>query len=134
MSQKLTKHGENMSDQEIEANEVQKETIDIKKTSFINSLFFSTGTIVGLAIVFIATTFISGWYIFTLSDREKQIVRNEDWINAHENIIISARDHQQQLTVLMDSIPRLASRKRILHTEIDDQNTSLTSMKSEYDR
>ncbi len=139
MSRKSKKHGEIMSDQEninqeIDENKVQKETVDIDKTSFIDSLFFSTGTIAVLGIVFVVTSFICGWYVFTLSDREKQIVENENWINAHENIIMSAQNHQQKLTVLMDSIPRIEAKKQNLQSQIDDQNESLISMESVYNQ
>ena len=69
-------------------------------SSLIDSLFFSSATIGIVGAVFLITMFISGWYIFTLKDRETELIRAQEWVNAHESIILSAKENQEKLNIL----------------------------------
>ena len=139
MSRKSKKHGEIMSDQEninqeIDENKVQKETVDIKKTSFIDSLFFSTGTIAVLGIVFVVTSSICGWYVFTLSDREIQIQKSEESLRDYDKILETAKIKKVEEQNLIMSIAEKKSDVAKLKMDTDVYTKAKSTSQTEFNK
>ena len=101
-------------------------------SSLIDSLFFSSATIVIVGAVFLITMFISGWYIFTLKDRETELIRAQEWVNAHESIILSAKENQEKLNILKKEVAEMESKKNILTIELQDKKEDLRVVENDY--
>ena len=126
---------DNLKNDPIEESSVGQE-IDPhqQKSSLIDSLFFSTVTIVVVGVIFLVTMFISGWYIFTIKDREKDLIIAEEWVDAHQPIITSAKENKEKLNALMIEVDNAESNKSILTVELNDKKEEKRSIEIEYRR
>ena len=116
MFPKSKKHGENMNDtvkndQQENTEVTQERNLDQEESSLIDSLFFSTSTIALIGVAFLVAMFISGWYIFSLKDRQVELIKAKEWVDAHESIIISAKENQERLNALQDTIAKTQAEK-----------------------
>ena len=78
--------------------------------------------------------FISGWYIFSLKDRQVELIKAKEWVDAHESIIISAKENQERLNALQDTIANAQAEKNNLFVIVNDAKESLSRAQSEYNR
>jgi len=105
-----------------------------KKISLINSLFFSTTTIIIIGIIFLLSMFISGWYIFTIKDRESDLIKAKEWVDGHQTIINSAKENQNKLNALILDVNDAVAEKRILLVELEDKKNDLKSIENDYNK
>ena len=128
-----------MSDQENNNSQTESNTEEVlddklANSSIIDSLFFSTGTIAALGIVFLVSIFICGWYIFTLSDREIQIQKSEESLRNYDKIIESAKIKQTEEKNLIMSIAEKKSDVAKLKMDADIYTKAKSTSQSEFDR
>ena len=102
MYQKLKKYGEKM----------------VKKEKLINKLFFSTPILLITFVVFLISMFASGWYVFTLKDREVKLEKAAQWIERSKGIIEETKKSQALLDRLKIDLNNAAASKKILDDEI----------------
>lgn len=128
-----------MSDQENNNFQTESKTEEtligkLANSSIIDSLYFSTGTIAALGIVFLISTFICGWYVFTLSDREIQIQKSEESLRNYDKIIESAKIKQTEENNLIMSIAEKKSDVAKLKIDADVYAKAKSTSQSEFDR
>lgn len=104
------------------------------KRSLINSLFFSTTAILIVGAIFLISMFLSGWYIFTIKDREVDLIKAKEWVEGHQTIINSAKENQNKLNDLILEVNDAVSEKRILLVDIEDRKSELKSVENDYNR
>ena len=80
MFQKLKRYGEKMDEKE----------------KLINRLFFSTPILLIIFTIFLITMFVSGWYVFTLKDREVKLEKAAQWIERSKEIIERAQKQRSR--------------------------------------
>ncbi len=88
------------------------------KKSFIDSIFFSTSIVIVVGTISIISIFVMSWYVFSLKDREVQILKAQEWIDSSSAIISTAQEQYYLLNALRDTIPRMEATKRLLLLEI----------------
>lgn len=104
------------------------------KRSLLDSLFFSTTAIAIIGAIFFISMFLSGWYIFTIKDREADLIKAKEWVAGHQTIINSAKENQNKLNDLILEVNDAVSEKRILLIDIEDRKSELISVENDYNR
>ena len=89
-----------------------------KKEKLINKLFFSTPILLITFVVFLISMFASGWYVFTLKDREVELEKAAQWIERSKGIIEETKKSQALLDRLKIELNNAAASKKILDEEI----------------
>jgi len=92
--------------------------IDTRNRAFLDSVFFSSSTIIAMAVLVIISIFIMSWYVFSLKDREVQILKNQEWIDSSGVIIASAQKSYNEWMQLQDTIPRIKVTKQLLLQDV----------------
>ena len=105
-----------------------------KKRSLLDSLFFSTTAIAIIGAIFFISMFLSGWYIFTIKDREADLIKAKEWVEGHQTIINSAKENQKILNDLILEVNEAVSEKRILLVDIEDKKSELKSVEKDFNR
>jgi len=93
----------NVNDESIEQN-IEDNEFESKGKSMIDSLFFSTATIMVLAVIFFVSSFVSGWYVSSVSDREIKINEAIESINNHPVITEDVKKKKEEDQILDISI------------------------------
>ena len=89
-----------------------------KKEKLINRLFFSTPILLITSAIFLISMFASGWYVFTLKDREVELEMAAQWIERSKEIIEETKKSQVLLNDLTIDLNNATAEKIILLEEI----------------
>ena len=85
-----------------------------KKEKLINRLFFSTPILLITFAVFLISMFASGWYVFSLKDREVELEKAAQWIEKSREIIEDTKKNQALLNNLKIDLNNATATKKIL--------------------
>ena len=102
-----------------------------EKEKLINRLFFSTPILLVIFTIFLITMFVSGWYVFTLKDREVKLEKAAQWIERSKEIINAAKQSQARLNDLKIEVTKAEADKNIILKDITNENDKLTRTKTE---
>jgi chromosome segregation ATPase len=102
-----------------------------EKEKLINRLFFSTPILLVIFTIFLITMFVSGWYVFTLKDREVKLEKAAQWIERNKEIINAAKQSQARLNDLKIEVTKAEADKNIILKDITNENDKLTRTKTE---
>ena len=89
-----------------------------KKEKLINRLFFSTPILVITSAIFLISMFASGWYVFTLKDREFELEKATQWIERSKEIIEETKKSETLLNNVKIDLINAKAEKNILLDEI----------------
>ena len=93
-----------------------------KKEKLINRLFFSTPILLVTFAIFLITMFASGWYVFTLKDREVELGELAQLIERSAEIIEDTKKNQVLLNDLIIKVNKATADKKIILSEIANKN------------
>ena len=102
-----------------------------KKEKLINRLFFSTPILLITSAIFLISMFASGWYVFTLKDREVELEKAAQWIERSKEIFEDTKKSQVLLNKLKIDLNNATAEKDILLNEITINKEKLARTLSE---